>query len=91
MGFKMATRRTHIILPEPLVKEIDRVVGKRGRSVFLAQSAEKELRRLQQIKALEAVAGAWKDKDHPELKAGAASWIKKMRGENDRRLRKTTG
>ena len=70
----MSTRRTHIVIPEPLVSEIDRLVGKRGRSEFLAHAAEKELRRLQQIKALENVAGAWRDKDHPELKMGAAHW-----------------
>jgi hypothetical protein len=85
----MGSRRTHIVIPEPLVSEIDRLVGKRGRSEFLTQAAEKELRRLQQIKALENVAGAWKDKDHPELKAGASHWVRELRRESDRRLRKT--
>jgi hypothetical protein len=85
-----STRRTHIVIPEPLVIEIDRLVGKRGRSEFLTQAAEKELRRLQQIRALEGVTGAWKDKDHPELKGGAASWVRELRKESDRRLRKTT-
>jgi len=85
----MSTRRTHIVIPEPLVTEIDRLVGKRGRSEFLTQAAEKELRRLQQIRALENVAGAWKDKEHPELKSGAAHWVKVLRKESDRRLRKT--
>jgi hypothetical protein len=85
----MSARRTHIIIPEPLVSEIDRLVGKRGRSEFLAHAAEKELRRLQQIKALENVDGAWKDKNHPELKAGAAHWVKELRRENERRLHRT--
>jgi Arc/MetJ-type ribon-helix-helix transcriptional regulator len=85
----MGTRRTHIVIPEPLVSEIDRLVGKRGRSEFLAQAAEKELRRLQQIKALEGAAGSWKDKDHPELKAGAAHWVRELRKESERRLYKT--
>jgi Arc/MetJ-type ribon-helix-helix transcriptional regulator len=85
----MSARRTHIILPEPLVSEIDRLVGKRGRSEFLALAAQKELRRLQQIRALENVAGAWKDKDHPELKMGAARWVKELRKESDRQLHKT--
>jgi metal-responsive CopG/Arc/MetJ family transcriptional regulator len=85
----MSTRRTHIVIPEPLVNEIDRLVGKRNRSGFLTQAAEKELRRLQQINALEGAAGAWKDKDHPELKAGAAHWVKELRKESERRLHKT--
>jgi hypothetical protein len=86
----MTTRRTHIVIPEPLVNEIDRLVGKRGRSEFLARAAEKELRRLQQIRALENVAGAWKDKDHPELKAGAARWVRELRKKSERRLQKTS-
>lgn len=84
----MSTRRTHIIIPEPLVSEIDRLVGKRGRSEFLTQAAEKELRRLQQIKALEGAAGSWKDKDHPELHGGAGKWVRELRKENERRLHK---
>ena len=85
----MNTRRTHIVIPEPLVNEIDRVVGKRGRSGFLIRAAETELRRLRQITALERASGAWKDKNHPELKGGAASWVKSLRKESDRRLAKS--
>ena len=81
----MSMRRTHVVISEPLIDEIDRLVGKRGRSAFLTQSAEKELRRLRQIKALEKAAGSWKDKDHPELKRGAARWIKNLRKEDDRK------
>jgi len=84
----MSTRRTHIIIPEPLVSEIDRLVGKRGRSEFLARAAEKELRRLQQIEALRGAAGSWKDKDHPELKEGAARWVRQLRKESERRAPK---
>ena len=84
----MSTRRTHIIIPEPLVSEIDRLVGKRGRSEFLAQAAEKELRRLQQIEALQGAAGSWKDNDHPELKQGAARWVRQLRKQSERRTPK---
>ena len=59
--------------------------------MFLTQAAEKELVRLRQIKALEAAAGAWRDKDHPELKRGAAQWVKQLRRDYDRRLRRGTG
>jgi len=83
-------RRTHIVISEQLVARIDTLVGKRGRSNFLTQAAEKELMRLSQIKALQAAVGAWKDKDHPELKQGAAKWVKKLRREYDRRLERVT-
>ena len=84
----MNSKRTHIVIPDQLITQIDEVVGKRGRSGFLVQAAEKELQRLRQIRALERAAGTWGDKDHPELKAGASAWVKKLRHENERRLRK---
>jgi hypothetical protein len=43
---------------------------------------------LRQIKALEASAGSWEDKDHPELKRGAAKWVKRLRREYDQRFEK---
>ena len=86
----MNAKRTHIVIPQQLAAEIDTLVGKRGRSTFLTQAAEKELMRLRQIKALESVAGSWKDKDHPELKQGAAMWVKKLRREYDERFERET-
>ncbi len=84
----MKTKRTYIVIPQELVARIDIIVGKRGRGRFLTQAAEKELMRLRQLKAIEAAAGSWKDKDHPELKHGAAKWVDKLRREDERRFRK---
>jgi hypothetical protein len=86
----MNVKRTHIVIPQQLAAEIDSLVGKRGRSAFLTQAAEKELMRLRQIKALESATGSWKDKDHPELREGAAKWVKKLRREYGQRLEKVT-
>lgn len=84
------TKRTHVVLSEQLVKDIDTVVGARQRSSFLTQAAEKELVRLRQIKALKAAVGIWKDKDHPELKEGSVKWVQKLRRENERRFKRET-
>ena len=84
----MNLRRTHIVIPKELVARIDTLVGKRGRNRFLAQAAEKELMRLRQLKALETAAGCWKDKDHPELKHGAANWVDKLRRQDEERFQK---
>jgi hypothetical protein len=84
----MKTKRTHIIIPAQLATQIDTMVGKRRRSSFLTQAAEKELMRLRQLTALEAAAGAWKDKDHPELKQGAAKYVEKLRREDEKRFQK---
>jgi hypothetical protein len=83
-------KRTHVIIPEQLVKDIDRLVGSRQRSAFLTEAAEEKLMRYRQIAAIKAAAGAWKDKDHPELKHGAGKWVAKLRREDERRFRKVT-
>jgi hypothetical protein len=81
------TKRTHLVIPEQLVARIDTIVGKRGRSNFLTQAAEKELMRLRQLRATEAAAGSRKDNDHPELQRGAAKWVDKLRREDEKRFR----
>ncbi len=86
----MNTRRTHVILSDRLVKDIDTLVGRRQRSHFLTEAAEEKLMRLRQLKALDAAAGAWKDKDHPELKEGAAKWVARLRRQDEKRFQKMT-
>lgn len=80
-------KRAHVVLSEQLVKDIDAVVGKRRRSRFLTEAAERELMRLRQIAALKGAAGAWKDKDHPELQRGSSKWVSKLRREGERRIK----
>lgn len=84
----MSTKRTHIIIPEILATEIDTLVGKRGRSNFLAAAAWREVKRLRMLDALEQATGSWKSKDHPELRQGSASFVRKLRAENERRISK---
>jgi len=75
----MATTRTHIILPAEVLREIDALVGQRGRSAFLTEVALQEVRRRKLLALLARKEPAWKDQDHPELKHGAAAWVSKMR------------
>jgi hypothetical protein len=84
-------KRTHVVIPDELVREIDALVGSRQRSRFLMDAAQKELMRRRQIEALTSAAGAWQDKNHPELRDGSAKWIRKLRQEGERRLRKQSG
>lgn len=86
----MANKRTHIVIPEELAAEIDTMVGKRGRSRFLVEAARRELKRIRMLKALDRAGGAWKDKDHPELREGAAVWVDKLRKEEEKRFRRMT-
>lgn len=84
-------QRTHVVIPRQLVAEIDTLVGKRGRSRFLVEAASHELKRLRQMKALKRAAGSWKSKDHPELKDGAAAWVRALRGQDEKRFKRTAG
>lgn len=52
------TTRTTITLPDALMSDIDRLVGPRGRSGFLARAARNELKREQLRTALDAARGA---------------------------------
>ena len=87
----MNNRRTHVIIPDQLVAEIDQLVGKRGRSQFLVGAATYEVKRQRQLAALRAATGAWKLADHPELKGGAVAYQRKLRAESERRLERQTG
>jgi hypothetical protein len=49
---------------------------------------QEKLVRNRQIEALKTAAGAWKDKDHPELKSGSAKWVRKLRRASGRRAAK---
>lgn len=81
----MGDTRTHVILPSEIISQIDALVGKRGRSAFLAEVAEEALRRRKLLAILERTDEIWKTKDHPELKRGAAAWVSKMRRTEGRR------
>jgi len=80
--------RTHVLLPEDLVHEIDALVGPRGRSAFLVETARNEVRRKKLLNFLNGKEPAWKDENHPELAEGAAKWVRKLRAESERATRR---
>lgn len=82
----MATIRAHIILPVKLVDEIDALVGPRGRSAFLVETAQAEVKRRQLKAFLQRKEPVWKDEDHPEIATrGAAAWVRSQRDEKSER------
>jgi metal-responsive CopG/Arc/MetJ family transcriptional regulator len=87
---KTATCWTNVALPSRLISAIDAAVGRRGRSRFILRAAERELKRLAQVKALRSAAGSWADRDHPELRKGSAAWVNRIRSEGERRLKRVT-
>ena len=83
----MRRKRAHIILPEELLTEIDRLVGERGRSAFLAELVQREIQRRNLLAALRDARGSWKAEDHPELQEGSEAFVERLRMENEARLK----
>ena len=72
--------RAHVVLPDKLAKEIDKIAGPRGRSAFLVESAEREIRRLKLLAFLEDSDPAWQPEEHPEITtSGTAAWVRNQR------------
>lgn len=82
----MKNKRAHILLPQDLVREIDAIVGPRGRSAFLVETAREAVRRRKLLRFLESDGPASKDADHPELSQGSGAWVRQLRQESDRRI-----
>lgn len=80
--------RTHVVIPKELVETIDSLVGKRHRSEFLTEAAEKEVRRLKLIKAAEKAGGSLKHVHTPgwEISGSAAEWVRASRRLDNERV-----
>jgi hypothetical protein len=83
---KNLSRTAHVALPVDVVADIDKLVGKRSRSAFLTELAQREIKIRRQRDALRETAGAWKSEDHPELAQGAAAWIRQIRALDNQRF-----
>jgi hypothetical protein len=77
-----------VVLPLEVVVGIDKLVGKRGRSAFLTEVAQRELKLRHQREVLRETAGAWKAEKHPELAQGAAAWVRQIRSLDSERFDK---
>jgi Arc/MetJ-type ribon-helix-helix transcriptional regulator len=73
--------RTHVILRDELVDEVDKRVGKRRRSEFINAAVEERLKRLRLIETGEKVAGSLKDTEIPgwETQESTLEWVRNMR------------
>ena len=82
--------RTHIILPEGLVEEIDNLVGKRKRSRFVKEAITEKLRRGALLNALKETTGILSAEEHPEWETPekVVTWVKESRQHDVERLRR---
>jgi hypothetical protein len=73
------TKQANFLLPEELLKELKNTVSKRQQSKVVSEALRKELKRLKLAKSLQSSFGAWKEKDHPELREGVSTYVKTIR------------
>ncbi len=62
--------KAHLVLSQEILDEVDKVAGKRRRSLFIAEATREKLERERFLRTLEETRGAWTDENHPELKTG---------------------
>jgi hypothetical protein len=73
-------------IPARIAAGIDKIAGPRKRTAFVVGVLEREMRRREQLEALEQAAGAWTEANHPELANGAEVWVREMRDASVKRL-----
>lgn len=80
--------RTHVILPEELVKAVDAHAGKGKRSQFFEEAIREKLRIEVLLSALEKTAGMLSAEDHPEWDTPehVAAWVRESRRQSDERI-----
>lgn len=80
--------RTHIIISNNLMDEVDSMVGRRKRSMFIQQAVFEKVHREKQISAFAESAGILKDAPTPQWKTPqkTSSWVKKIRKLDTTRL-----
>jgi metal-responsive CopG/Arc/MetJ family transcriptional regulator len=81
--------KAHLVLPREILEEVDRIAGKRRRSLFIAEATREKLDKERFLKILEETKGAWSDKSHPELKTGkdVEQYVKEKRQSYRKRLK----
>lgn len=79
--------RTHLRLPEELVREVDQIVGARQRSRFVEEAIRNQLKREKMAAALRNTAGSLRG-DYPEWESPerVSAWVAEGREEDEARL-----
>ncbi len=82
--------RTHVILDDNIVGEVDVLVGRRKRSRFVEEAIKEKLAREKLLNALKETAGVLSREDHPEWETPekVAAWVRDTRRHDMERLRR---
>jgi hypothetical protein len=85
--------RTHLILPDRLIAEIDSLVGKRKRSRFVEEAIREKLKKRVLLKGLKDTAGILSAEEYPawETPDKTAAWVRELRQSDEERFRRAEG
>ncbi len=77
-------------MPHEILEEVDRIAGKRKRSLFIAEATQEKLERERFLMTLDKTKGAWTDRNHPELKTAkdANQYVREKRQSYRRRVKR---
>ncbi len=80
--------RAHLVLPEELIEEVDRIAGKRKRSRFVEEAIREKLSREKMRVALDESVATIDLADYPEWQTpeGVSEWVRAGRRHDDERL-----
>jgi Arc/MetJ family transcription regulator len=70
--------RLHITLDDALVRDLDRIVGTRERSSFIARAVRRAINERERSEALEAALGSIADSGH-DWDTDPAAWVRAQR------------
>lgn len=76
---KTTLKQANFQIPEDLLNELRKTVGKGQLSRFVCKVLKRELQRLRQLTAIDETFGAWKGRAHPELAAGVDHFVRSIR------------
>ena len=87
----MAQKRAHVFIPEHLLAEIDKLVGKGKRSGLITEILDHEIRRRRLMQILSDEEPILKSEDHPEWKDGSYAWVREQRDQSDQKRSEKLG
>ena len=82
--------KAHILIPAEILEEVDRIAGKRKRSLFIAEATREKLERERFLVALDETKGTWSDKSHPDLRTpkDVEKYVREKRQSYQKRIKR---
>lgn len=76
---KTALKQANFQVPEDLLNEMRKTIGRGELSRFVTEALKRELQRLRLLTALDETFGVWRKAEHPELEAGVNHFVRNIR------------